>query len=127
MKGAREYAGLFKTGQYGRLYIEVGKHARGRTFHIFVLPEGIDISLPGPGGRLVGIPSVEVYGIIGGNPGWTESYGWLHEGKWQADFDSLVKAQKAKALAAQDSNDRAKDDEHKADENRTAALLATYK
>lgn len=24
----------------------------------------------------------KVYGIIGGNPGWTETYGWLHKGTW---------------------------------------------
>jgi len=40
MQGAREYASLFETGQYGRLYIVSGEHARGKTFHIYVLPAG---------------------------------------------------------------------------------------
>ena len=93
MKGAHEYANLFKTGVYGRLYIESTSHARGRTFHIYVIPKdtkkftgGIDSSM------------VEVYGVISGNPGWTEEYGWLHQGKWVQDFEVLVKDLKDKIL-----------------------------
>ena len=79
MVGANEYAGLFKTGQYDKLYIESGHHARGKTFHIYVVE---------------GNKKVEVYGITGGHPGWTETYGWLHEGAWQNDFETLLQTRK---------------------------------
>lgn len=87
MEGAREYATLFESGQYGGLYIESGHHARGYTLQIYVLPlESTDkpiLSL-----------AVKVYGIIGGQPGWSERYGWLHQGPWQEDFYNLVAGRK---------------------------------
>lgn len=87
MQGSRGYCDLFTTGQYGRLYISVGSHARGSTFHIWVLPE----NLPEKWTRIHEVPdAVEVYGVTGGQPGWTETYGWLHTGKWQEDFEMLV-------------------------------------
>lgn len=93
MQGANQYAWMFKTGQYDRFYITSGSHARGSTFHIQILPEGIRAipNGPSPNNLCVNENAVEVYGIIGGHPGWTESYGWLHQGKWQNDFEKLVK------------------------------------
>lgn len=87
MNGAREYAELFRnTQQHGKLYLSVGEHARGKTFHIYVLPSeekvlGLRLDIPN---------AVEVYGIVSGNPGWTEGYGWLHRGPWEKDFEALV-------------------------------------
>jgi len=75
MNGAREYAGLVLTGQYGRLYCTSGEHARGRTFHIQVLPEDEKAISNGPGNMCVNRDAIEVYGAIGGQPGWTEYYG----------------------------------------------------
>lgn len=80
MLGAREYAELFESGRYGKLRIESGSHARGKTFNIFVIQEGVG--------------EVEVYGVIGGQPGWTEWYGWLHKGKWIDDFVEMVEHRK---------------------------------
>ncbi len=90
MIGAREYATKFKTGQYGRLYIVSGSHARGRTFHIYILPEGEKAIPNGPNNPPLNKDAVEVYGIIGGQSGWSEIYGWLHKGKWQEDFKILL-------------------------------------
>lgn len=28
--------------------------------------------------------------VIGGHPGWTERYGWIHKGKWVDDFQNMV-------------------------------------
>ena len=80
MQGAREYATMFPSRQYGKLRIESGQHARGKTFHIFI-----------------GLRSneVEVYGILGGNPGWTEYYGWKYNGQWQKDFEREIELRKA--------------------------------
>ncbi len=80
MKGAKEYAKLFKSGQYGKLHIVSSAHARGSTFHIYIGYKG---------------EMAEVYGIIGGNPGWSESYGWLHKGKWVEDFERLVEVRRS--------------------------------
>lgn len=90
MVGAREYANLFEKGQYGRLYIVPGSHARGRTFRIQVLPEG-EKARPNGGENLCLNPdAVTVYGVVGGRPGWTESYGWMHNGPWVQDFEAMV-------------------------------------
>lgn len=90
MKGAREYANLFVTGQYGRLYLVSGLHARGKTFRIFVLPEGETAAPNGSHNAPLNYNTVEVYGVISGQPGWTEEYGWLYHGKWKDDFFELV-------------------------------------
>lgn len=89
MKGAREYAKLFEVEQLGRLFICSGSHARGKTFHIYVLPEGVEAIKNGPNAPL-NEDAVEVYGIVSGQRGWTEEYGWLRHGKWQEDFEAIV-------------------------------------
>lgn len=126
MRGAREYADLFGTSQHGRLYIVSGYHARGKTFRIFVLPEGEKAIPNGPHNAPLNKDAVEVYGIIGGHPGWTESYGWLHKGKWQQDFEAMVAARKAE-IADQKSKFEAEiqQDEQK-EKERVQSLLAAY-
>lgn len=90
MNGAHAYAALFSCKQYDRLYISVGKHARGSTFNIYVLPEGVEAITNGDGNPILNKDAVEVYGVLGGNPGWTEYYGWIHKGPWCDDFLQLV-------------------------------------
>jgi hypothetical protein len=124
MQGATEYARMFTTGQYGRLYLVSDSHARGETFHIWVLPP--DAKLDGES-RPWSLPdAVEVYGIIGGQPGWTETYGWLHKGKWQEDFATLVESRRATLadIHAQEVQRKARDE--KAESQRKAELLARY-
>lgn len=94
MNGAREYAELFATGQYGKLYLTSGHHARGKTFRIQVLPDDEKAVGNGENNQCLNEDAVEVYGITGGNPGWTETYGWLRTGKWVDDFNKMVAAQK---------------------------------
>ena len=96
MKGT-EFANLFTTGQYGRFYIVSGSHARGNTFRIQILPEGEKAIANGNQNLCLNKDAVEIYGVVSGNPGWTESYGWLHRGKWEEDFNKLV-AEKQKKL-----------------------------
>jgi len=88
MEGAREFSTMFKTGQYDKLFLTSSHHARGKTFHIHVLPEDVKVESREELYKIKG--RVEVYGIIGGQPGWTERYGWIHQGKWCADFGKLV-------------------------------------
>ena len=125
MQGAREYATMFCTGQHGRLYLSSHYHARGKTFHIYVLPEG-EAALPnGPNGPL-NKDAVEVYGITGGQPGWTETYGWLHRGKWEQDFAALVEARRAEIAAGVARREQEKADAEDAERQRKASLLAAY-
>ena len=126
MKGAREYAKLFKTGQYGKLYITVGKHARGYFFHIHVLPNSEEAIPNGESNPCVNANAVEVYGIIGGNPGWTEEYGWLHTGKWGQDFLELVKKKKSEIAATEKIKTEEIAKEKSLETNRIEDLLADY-
>ncbi|WP_340011764.1 hypothetical protein MHI32_01480 [Paenibacillus sp. FSL H7-0690] len=93
VKGANEYYGLIKMARERRLgdlektrlgYVLHGgdgecyrngnvlyvtaSHARGKTFFIYLIDENSNL--------------FKVYGVTGGNPGWTETYGWLHKGTW---------------------------------------------
>ena len=122
MNGAREYAELFKSGQYGRFYIESGRHARGRYFHLWLLPSDAPID-GGPRGRG---DTVEVYGITGGQPGWTETYGWLYRGKWEQDFDELVKCQKDKVAAFAAEQKQRRDALEEIELRRKTVLLEKY-
>jgi hypothetical protein len=74
MKGAKEFAELFPSGQYGKLRIVSGEHARGKTFGIYI--------------GSCNENEVEVYGMVSGHPGWTETYGWIYKGPWVCDFES---------------------------------------
>jgi len=126
MNGAREYANLFQTGQIGRLYLVSGSHARGRTFHIYVLPEGVEAKSNGQNNAPLNCDAVEVYGIVSGQPGWTESYGWLHSGKWQQDFLEIVANRVAQIKAEETEKNHAKAMEESERKAKIAALLATY-
>lgn len=126
MQGAREYAQLFKTGQYGNLYLVSGSHARGHTFNIFVLPAGCVAKPNGPNNPPLNKDAVEVFGVTGGNPGWTEYYGWMHMGKWQDDFAKLVDSKKAGLRALEASVKEAAETKKIAEERRNAELLAAY-
>lgn len=77
MKGAREYKDLLETKYYDKLYVVMGSHARGSTMHIYIhdKEEG---------------ETIEVYGIVSGQPGWTEEYGWIHYGPWVKYFNKLI-------------------------------------
>ena len=126
MQGAREYAKLIPTGQYGKLYCTSGTHARGRTFHIQVLPKGESAIPNGNNNTCINVDAVEVYGIIGGNPGWSESYGWLHQGKWQGDFRDLLESRKMDFEQEQMEKERQRREEHEREIRRQARLLSNY-
>lgn len=126
MKGATEYAELFETGQYGKLYLTVGSHARGDTFHIQVLPKGEKASPNGTGNLCTNENAVVVYGVIGGNPGWTEFYGWLHKGKWQEDFRKLVEERKAEIALEEREQSAEKASAEAVEKQRIGRLLADY-
>jgi len=106
MEGAREYAGLFKTGQYGKLYIVSGSHARGVTFRIQILPEGETAEPNGEGNSCLNDNAIEVYGVVAGHRGWTERYGWLEKGKWVHDFEDLVANKRQVVTAMNDKRIR---------------------
>lgn len=126
MNGARKYAELFKTGQYGKLYITSGTHARGRTFRIQVLIEGEKAKSNGEMNLCLNENAVEVYGVIGGTPGWTEYYGWLHKGKWQEDFHKLVTKRKSEIAAEEDEESAEKAKTEAIEKQRIGRLLADY-
>lgn len=122
MNGAREFSGLFDVEQVGRLYIVPGRHARGETLHIWVMPSDE------PHGRTPWThpDAVEVYGVTGGQPGWTESYGWLHAGKFQEDFAALVTQRRAAAEERRIAREQAKAAAQAAERDRKAKLLSGY-
>jgi hypothetical protein len=125
MNGAHEYAGLFKTGQYGQLYITSSSHARGKTFRVQVLPKG-EVAAPNGPNTCLNSDAVEVYGIIGGQPGWTERYGWIHKGRWQDDFEKLVATRRQQIAAKENAEAEAAAKRRAEDAERKAALLASY-
>lgn len=127
MKGAREYATLFPgNAQVGRLALVSGSHARGSTFHIYVLPEGEAMSPNGPGNAPLNKDAVEVYGIVAGQPGWTESYGWLHKGPWQEDFARIVAERHEHLKRVKQSREAATAEKKQAERERTSHLLESY-
>ena len=122
MRGATEYARMFSTKQHGKLFLVSSSHARGKTFNIWILPSDEPINeMPWTIKN-----AVEVYGITGGQPGWTETYGWLHDGKWKDDFAKLVAARKIEMEEAKAERERAAAEKEKTATERKAALLAAY-
>jgi hypothetical protein len=126
MLGAREYARLFDTGQYGRLYLVSGEHARGKFFHIYVLPKDEEAIPNGSSNAPLNKDAVEVYGIIGGNPGWTESYGWLHSGQWQDDFEKLALSKRLENAEKEKQKKATTEEIEEANKLRVQNLLKDY-
>jgi NTP pyrophosphatase (non-canonical NTP hydrolase) len=126
MQGADEYAKLFETGQYNRLYIVSGKHARGATFRIFVIPSDAEAVYNGPNNPPRNEDAIEVYGVVSGQPGWDETYGWIHKGPWQADFDDMVVERQAELRALGILNDALETQRRKQQQDITAELLSSY-
>lgn len=102
MRGAEEFAKLFETGQYGRLYLVSGNTARGAGFRVFVLPAG-ERALPnGPCAAPLNRDAVEVH-EIDAKPSAPVRSGWrggMNLGNWQQDFAALVEARCAAAADA---------------------------
>jgi len=126
MKGAKKYAQLFKTGQYGRFYITSSLHGRGKTFKIQILPEGEEAKPNGSANQCLNSNAVEVYGVVCGNPGWTEEYGWKYEGKWQEDFENLVRSKEMEIEAKNKMNQSRTEEKEQSEYNRVKSLLSAY-
>lgn len=107
MMGADDYCAVFReTEQFGKILLVPSSHARGATFNIYILADGIEYNRKTCESPQYRKDSVEVYGILGGEPGWTEYYGWLHQGKWVKDFRDIYIKRKCKI--EQDNINRSK-------------------
>ena len=114
MNGAHEFSALFGEGEFthGKLLLVSGCHARGNYFHVYISnPDGT---------------KTEVYGILGGHPGWTECYGWLHHGKWQEDFAAVCEEQKNAVERQQIKLKVEKESKERAEQQSIADNLARY-
>lgn len=99
MQGADKYYNLFsgKSQQIGRLFFQFHTHARGKCFELFLLPEGVSVKSSTISGTK---DAIEVYGMTGGQRGWTETYGWTHKGKWQDDFNDIIEQKELEVKAS---------------------------
>ncbi|MES0444913.1 MAG: hypothetical protein ABUJ92_00070 [Desulfobacterales bacterium] len=124
MKGADEYYDLFKgvSQQIGRLYFQVTSHARGRCFEIILLPEGV----VGSGDYVQRRDTVELYGMVSGQRGWTEAYGWRHTGKWVADVEKIMETKRLERKEAMENFTKGRTERKKAKLEKTNALLSDY-
>ena len=123
MKGAREYSGLGISGVHGRLYIVQGEHARGKTMMIYVLPS--DFKVRDDSGKPSLESAVVVYDMVSGQRGWTEQYGWVREGKWVDDFNSIVTLAKERKAKLHEENELSKISNDNAKVSREAGILSS--
>lgn len=114
MRGAREYYNLIlgaseksvgklrlerDSGSYrnlGNMVFQFSEHARGKEFHIYIVKSLDDVKMNG----LYNAEKLEVYGVAGGQLGWTEWYDWLIAGPWQKEFNALIVKLQDEALKA---------------------------
>ena len=90
MKGSKPGKFFKHEEKIGKLFIKKTRHTVGNTLQIFVLPsEDADYTHP---------DAVEGYGIISGNKGWDEVYGWIHQGPWVTVFEKIFESRKQKFL-----------------------------
>jgi hypothetical protein len=64
--------------------------------------------------------------MTGGQRGWTETYGWLHEGKWQDDFEALVSDRRAEIEASNAVRSQEASRAKAQDQNRVSDILSAY-
>lgn len=108
----------FETKRYGPLYIVSGSHARGKTFHAYLLDPGQELPpnpRSGPNNRHPDLrDDQEIYGVVRGQRGWTEEYGWIEthpgvqDGSAKQLFTQLIDAnEQAKNLGMTGYQERA--------------------
>ena len=126
MQGARKYAELFgRSEQIERLYFVTSSHARGKTFRVYLLPENEEAK-PNGNNAPLNKDAIEVYGIIGGQSGWTEYYGWIHKGKWCDDFYSIVKEKESELIKKESIAEKEISRKEQDKENNINKLLSNY-
>lgn len=126
MKGADEYCNVFsKPEQIEKLYLLPGSHARGKTFRIYVLPEGENALESLPNAPL-NKNTIEVYGAVSGQLGWTEVYGWIYKGKWQEDFQRLFEQRKEEIKIKRQTVKRCNQLKKDAKNKKVSELLLSY-
>lgn len=127
MRGAREYVVFLLEGQYDRLYIETDSHARGYTLNIYVLPKDTVVTNINELRKIKYTESVvKVYGIVSGDYGWTESYGWLHKGPWEKSFYNLVENKKREIAEEKERKEREKRQKEYEEKQRQISTLTEY-
>ncbi len=127
MEGANEFCKVFKKAeQIGQLYILPSSHARGPTFRIYVIPNGEDVIENGGINPPLNTNSIEVYGAISGQLGWTETYGWKHSGKWVADFNKIFNKRKEEIEANEIQAQTTQKSKEYEIENRIESILNDY-
>lgn len=96
MRGADEFAKLFETGQYGRLYLMSGNSAGPARFRVFVLPPGEPAICGGSCDVPLNGDAVEVHEIRGELDSElavaSGQRSVMKLGNWQQDFATLVEA-----------------------------------
>lgn len=125
MKGADKYYDLFggRSQQIGRLFLQIHAHARGKCFEMYLLPEGTTVA----GSRIGSTKdAVQIYGRTGGQRGWTESYGWLHKGDFQDEFNMIVDRKEVELSERIEKRKLEMEGINKAKDEKTASLLASY-
>ncbi|MFO1442933.1 hypothetical protein KDN24_06845 [Bacillus sp. Bva_UNVM-123] len=99
-----------KAFLYKNVVFVTNSHARGKCFQIYLINEKYDND------EYFKNNAFEVYGVVDGQLGWTEEYGWIHEGNWithitryignlQSQADSLDH-EKMKLLGGQKKQER---------------------
>ena len=77
----------------GNIIYALSDHARGKCFRIFLVENthGLtDKELVDSSNRF------EIYGVLGGQNGWTEYYGWKHKGNWVELITDYLNSLKSK-------------------------------
>ena len=127
MMGAEEFYAIFKKSeQIGRFYVLPGNHARGHTFRIYLLPKDTAVIENYGTHPPLNAGVVEIYGVVSGNPGWTESYGWVHDGPWVADFLEIFNQRLNEAGAEEERVSSTKRKKEEAEKKRILDLLDDY-
>ena len=86
-----EYCMVFPNGirQYEKLVIVNGSHAHGKVFRVFVLPGGKLVEPSGGLNAPLNADAVEVYGVTGQDSQRYNQFGWIHEGPWMANLNTI--------------------------------------
>lgn len=101
--GYDNHGGDAKCYRWGNVLFVIASHARGNTFFIYLIDENNKL--------------FKVYGITGGQPGWTETYGWLHKGTWTKPILAYLRKLE-RDITIHDENEAEKDRREQAEANR---------
>ncbi|PHE64431.1 hypothetical protein COF68_06230 [Bacillus toyonensis] len=105
---------------HGNVVFVTSTHARGECFQMFLVED------PHASDERIKNEALEVYGVVSGNPGWTEVYDWIHKGEWVEFIENYLRRLETQLQNISNEQRAIKEDKQETKDNETSSKLDKF-